>query len=290
MADHGAGGDRMTPGVAAAVLMVLASPAAAAPGAHVDGPSVACARVTSHVNPIICASADLSALDRALHNTFQTVVHQPTVNAAKLRADEANWVRRVLRTCADSACIKAAYEGRMDALRQVSQVAASPSASGETQSFPASTAVVAASQALIGASCDGIDNLAALDRTGRHPLGDFVSIPGQAPVLLRHAIVFVLGSGRGSEAFLFTRTGSSAGRCTITDFAVLPDHGSGLMSCSVDPSLTGGVGSSGVGVRLPKGGLAYWEVSETDGRLHRLPLEVLGWTKSVRCRQPEAGE
>ncbi len=286
----------MKRGVAAVILLALAtshaSSAAAAPspGARPEGPSFACAHVTSRVNRLICASPELSSLDRDLAETFRAVVNQPTVDAAQLRADEAHWVRRVLQSCVDGPCIRLAFDARISTLRRISLAAASPAARDEMQPFPAPPAVVAASRALIGRSCDGMDNLAALDRSGAHPLGDFVAAPGQTPVILPSATVFVLRSGGVSEAVLFSRPEAAGGRCTITDVAVLPDHGSLLMSCSVDPSKSGGIGSTGVGVRLSDRRLVYWEISAADGRLRRQPLEVLGWTKSVRCQQPEAGE
>lgn len=272
------------------ILWAISPAVAAPPGARQDGPSFDCARATSRVNRMICANADLSGLDRSLDETFRAVAGQPTVDADRLRADEAQWLHRTLQTCGDARCVKAAFEARIEALRRVSLRASSPAASDETEPFPAPAGVLAASRTLIGRSCEGIDNLTALDASGPRPLGDVAAAAREAPVVFPGATVFVLSVKGRRLAVLFSRPQEAGGRCRITDAVVLPERGSNLMACAVDPAQTGGARSVGVGVRGAGGRLAYWEIAATDPRFHRQPLEVMGWTTSVRCRQPETGE
>jgi len=90
---------------------------------------------------------------------------------------------------------------------------------------------------------------------------------------------------------LDTRRGS----CRMVDVVALPPRAQAgpLLQCVV-PSIDGSATplSTGIGLR-PRGQkavLAYWEVDLADGVLRRQPLGVLGWSETIRCRQPEFGE
>lgn len=92
---------------ARAVLVSMAC--AGASLAHAAGPSFDCTRVTSRVNRMICASPELSALDRQLADHYRVLLAQSGSEAAALRREQAQWLHEVRDPCRDVACIAQAY-------------------------------------------------------------------------------------------------------------------------------------------------------------------------------------
>ena len=74
-----------------------------------DGPSFNCAHVTSQVNRTICASPELSALDRQLAEHYRMLLDQSGAEAPALQREQAQWLREVRNPCPDAACIEQAY-------------------------------------------------------------------------------------------------------------------------------------------------------------------------------------
>ncbi len=267
---------------------------AALPGARADdGPSFSCARVTSTVNKLICATPALAALDRELAEMFTTVAAQPTIDRAALQAEESKWVSDLQRRCNDAACIESAYRGRIDDLRAKSAHAASPAADAETRPFPAPDPLLASARALIGKSCVGFNFLDALKPGGPDPLAGFFEPQPPSLVGARGGTVFVLQKAGVRVAFLFVAPEDANGKsCRIADLAVLPPAANtAVLECRV-PAGDGNDISHGFGLRDVKARklVAYWEIDIKNGKLVRQPLDVLGWTKTIRCNYPEMGE
>lgn len=121
--------------VAAALLSGLAATAARAE----SGPSFDCARVSSAINKMVCASPELSARDRALAEHYRALVAQPGVDAVALKRDEELWVRDVRDLCRDLACVGDAYALR-DAVLVARTRRMMASAAAARPAIPASAA------------------------------------------------------------------------------------------------------------------------------------------------------
>jgi uncharacterized protein len=258
-----------------------------------EGPSFSCAAVTSKVNKLICAKPELAALDRELAEVFRTVDAQPSTDRAALRAEEDKWLADLRARCTDVACIADAYRGRIAALRQASAQAASPAAYDETRPFPAPDALVAAARSFIGKSCAGFNYLDALKPGGPNPMSGF--FVAREAFLTREGggIVFGLEKGGSRFAFLFVSPGPDSKICRIADVVVLPAGRAAVLECRVaDQNAAAQSLSAGFGIRDEKTRkvVAYWEIDDKNGKLVRQPIEVLGWTKTMRCNHPEIGE
>ena len=59
-----------------ALLLLLGSPAAFPPARAASQPSFDCARVTSTVNRLVCATPELGALDRRLNDDFHNTLRE----------------------------------------------------------------------------------------------------------------------------------------------------------------------------------------------------------------------
>ena len=85
-----------------ALILALLAPAAVADTQA--GPSFDCARVTSNVNKLICATPSLGLLDRKLAADYAATAAQAGIDPKSLRADEDRWLRDVRNRCATAAC------------------------------------------------------------------------------------------------------------------------------------------------------------------------------------------
>jgi uncharacterized protein len=264
----------MLPLAAALVLAAPLAPWAQEP----SGPSFSCAHATSEVNKLICASADLSALDRELASVYGNMKGQPGIDMKAVQRDEDSWLKDLHNRCGDFACIRAAYESRIAVLRDQSRQAASPAAYDETRDFPAPAAALAAARAAIGKACT-VDV-----GKGAPAFAGFTAPPPNLPIVSKGATVVIRESGGTRFAFLLATP--LAGGCTVSDVAVLPpvQRGDAVLQCAIaDPP------SHGFGVRRAGGVLAGdWEVDTDLQRFDRVALGVLG--VKPRCQEPETGE
>jgi uncharacterized protein YecT (DUF1311 family) len=102
--------DTPTPRATARLLFASLAVAFAASARANEGPSFDCARATSKVNRMICASTELSELDRLLAEHYRVLLAQSGSEAPALQKEEQQWLRQVRDPCPDAACIAQAYE------------------------------------------------------------------------------------------------------------------------------------------------------------------------------------
>lgn len=92
----------------------IAGPVAAA--------SFDCGKAQSRVEKVICASAELGALDERLAAAFRAIGPEPEGNEWGRRAprvdDQRRWLREVRDRCADAPCLRAAYAARIHVLER----------------------------------------------------------------------------------------------------------------------------------------------------------------------------
>ena len=247
-----------------------------------EQPGFDCRKATSTVTKLICATPALASLDAQLNDLFNATLAQPTVDATKLKQDEADWLRQTRNACADVACLSKAYENRIAAIRAPSQHAASPAAADETQPFPAPPALLAEAKGWVGKAC--------MQGRGALPLSSgFVEHRAYLPVIARDTVVQPLFKQGVGFAFLLDTQGK---QCRVADVVALPASAVFLQCTVPADDDRGPAQSAGVGLRRmgQKSLLAYWEVSRTPLALVRQPLSVLGWAGKVRCQEPETGE
>lgn len=266
---------------AACLALAVIGPLAAR-AAEPSGPSFDCARAKGRVTKLICGSPTLSALDRRLSEHYNALQAQPATDQAALAKDEQRWLRDVRDACADEACIARAYETRDATLLARSRREASPAAAAETRTFPADPNALARAQSLVGRTCTLGDALLRDD--------GFDPVKGALPVIGPDTLVVTRRRSGADFAFLID---TRSGHCRVMDVVALPPAAQAghLMQCTV-PSDDGSATPRSVGVGLRRAGkpVTYWSVEAEAGRLVRQPLEVLGWTRAVRCQQPESGE
>jgi uncharacterized protein YecT (DUF1311 family) len=306
---------------ARAVLVSMACAGAAL--AHAAGPSFDCTRVTAHVNRMICASPQLSALDRQLADHYRVLLAQSGSDAPALQREEAQWLHEVRDPCPDVACIAQAYavwdavllarsrrlEGAAGAAGALHAPAASspglaathppakaavpapartvpssPAAAAETRPFAVEPALMADTRALLGHACAAGEDVPQS--------AGYVPVPGALPVVSNGSVVLVRRHV-GADFALLLDTRREA--CRMVDAVALPPHAQvgNLLQCVV-PAQDGSAAplSTGVGLRRPgqQAPLAYWEVDVAHGRLIRQPLGVLDWSARLRCQEPEVGD
>jgi len=299
-------------------LVLVAMACACAPLAHADGPSFDCVRVTSHVNKMICASPELSALDRQLALHYRVLLAQSGSEAPALQREEAKWLREVRDPCPDAACIEQAYavwdavlvarsrrlaaggpaSGPEPALsiapptvpatnapaRPPIPTSPSPAAAAETRPFAVEPALMADARALLGHACAPGEDVPQA--------AGFAPVPGALPVVYDGSVVLARRHVGADFAFLLDTRRDA---CRMVDVVALPPHAqvSNLLQCMV-PSGDGSATplSVGVGLRRPgqKAPVGYWEVDIAHGQFIRQPLGVLGWSDKVRCQEPEVGD
>ena len=282
------------------------------------GPSFDCARVTSHVNKTICASAELSALDRELAEHYRVLLAQSGSEAAALQREEAQWLREVRDPCPDAACIAQAYalwdavlvarsrrlaSGAGGGVAAGASTAApnvpgkiapgkvpdgppgtpSPAAAAETQPFAVDAGALADARALRGKACAPGEDVPQA--------AGFVPVPGALPVVYDGGVVLVRRHLGADFAFLLDTRRSA---CRMADVVALPPHAQvgNLLQCTVPDEGSATPLSIGVGLRRPgqKAPVAYWEVDVAHGQFIRQPLGVLDWSGKVRCQEPEVGD
>jgi hypothetical protein len=259
----------------AGILCALALPTFA------DGPAFNCARITSHVNQLVCASPELSALDRHLNVVFGNLRGQPGIDQKALADDEARWLREVRNRCGDADCLRRTYSARVSDLLGRSQQTASPAAYEETKPFPVGPSSMAQAQALIGRSCGPVPDVPNSAGFGSRP--DYIPIIGRDVIVRPHTM--------HGDLFAFL-IDTKDGGCRVGDVVALPSPkvAGAFLQCSV--ASTDGTVSTGFGVR--KAGqnapVAYWEIDSSEMKLIRQPIELLGWDNKLKCRQPEWGE
>jgi uncharacterized protein len=252
----------------AALLLPVAAPAQ---------PSFDCARVTSSVNRMVCASPALSAADRKLADDFNSMRGQGGVDTKALQTEEDDWLRNVRGRCADQACLAKAYAERDAALRDKSMRAASPVAYDETRPFPVAPDLWSAAQSLIGHDCTG-----AIAHPRRIFTG-FDTIKGWLPVLHKGRFVMTLERGETRLAFLLEEP--DVRHCRIADVVTLPAKRprEAFLQCSLQDAEAYGFGMRQDGRAKHVG---FWSIE--PGKIVREPLDVLGG--KLICNQPETGE
>jgi uncharacterized protein len=264
-----------------ALLLVLCGSAPAL----ADGPSFDCSRVTATVTKTICANPTLSALDRKLADDFNNIHAQGDIDAKALDADESKWLRDVRNRCTTTACIEKAYQDRDAALLDQSLKAASPAAYAETRPFPAAASTYAAAKSLVGASCNSRDlpNSAGFTATADY-----------RPILLGPDWE-VLPRMKDGTWFAFLFDLRKADDCRITDVVTLPgpNLADAWLSCTV-PADDGSSTPQSIGAGMRLGGkkelVGYWDVAEGQAKLMREPIDLLDWSSTMVCRQPETGD
>ncbi len=78
----------------------------------VYGASFDCAKASSHVEKQICSNAELSKLDELLSVAYAQG-NALSKNKAEFKASQRRWLIEKRNTCADTPCIKNAYEARL---------------------------------------------------------------------------------------------------------------------------------------------------------------------------------
>jgi len=95
------------------LLVVVAMPLAA------SAASFDCAKAASRVEKAICADAELSRLDEHLGRFYFAARERLAENASCVEADQRQWLRAQRNACADGACLKKAYLGRLAELAEL---------------------------------------------------------------------------------------------------------------------------------------------------------------------------
>lgn len=266
----------------ACFIMCVASVLGAIPVIAVGGvtPGFDCSKVHSEVLKTICGSPRLAELDAELNDIYTSMRGQPAFIAPAFEQEESDWLRRVRDRCTDADCLDRAYTERIAVLTERSRRAASPAAYHETRPFPAPEAVLAEARSYIGKPCnEGWDGTRGFVLPGFHRVDGFLGSMTKATAR------FVREKNETRFLFLVKLT---TGTCRFTDVAVLPSaaRANELVDCYFGeaPDISTGQGIRKVGTNSP---LAYWEVDETEGRLVRQPLGVLGVEEKIQCQAVE---
>jgi len=242
-----------------------------------EGPSFACSHATSTVNRMICASPQLSLLDKKLASDYEATLHQGGIDAKTLQSDEEQWLRNIRNRCATVRCLTEVYEARDDAILATSLKAASPAAYEDTRPFAASPAALSAARALIGTACDGAPV---------QPLPRTTQIDHFRVITARGAYIVPLNMAGEPFAFLLIASETTPSECTVRDVVALPPLAGGnrFLQCHL------GEDSHGFAMRSSAGTtLAYWSIREDLKGLQREPIHVLG-EQDLHCQEPETGE
>lgn len=72
-----------------------------------------CARAATRVEKAICADAEVSRLDELLARFYSAARDRLAENGSCLAADQRQWLREKRNACADGACLKKTYLGRL---------------------------------------------------------------------------------------------------------------------------------------------------------------------------------
>lgn len=82
-----------------------------------NGASFDCGKAGTGVEKMICADAELSELDEDMAAVYRTAL-QNEEEADSIRNEQKQWLKK-RNGCTDAACVKQAYESRIDALASV---------------------------------------------------------------------------------------------------------------------------------------------------------------------------
>jgi uncharacterized protein len=97
------------PGLATLALVLVTTSASAQ--------SFNCARATFPDEDVICERGDLSALDETLSDLYYRVLSMGGISRARLKREQARWLRRRHACGYNGACIARKYRIRIDELR-----------------------------------------------------------------------------------------------------------------------------------------------------------------------------
>ena len=229
-----------------------------------DAPSFNCRYAKTASERLVCSTPALAALDRELADIFNDTVHQGGINGRRLQQEEQAWIADVRDLCTNATCVAAAYEQRLETLRDQSLRAASPEAYAETRPFSVAAASAREARALVGHPCSYNGDVAG-----------FKAIRGFMPITFNgySARAGVMGNDR----FAFLLKLDSPSTCSVSDAVALPPAtvANAFLSCGGTD-----VPSPGVGLRLAGNPalVAYWFVDITSGKFHRQPA----WRVSCR--------
>jgi len=255
-----------------------------ASGHSAPSPAFNCARAKSNVEHLICTTPELAQLDAQLGDIFLNSSGQAGLDAKALRRDEDQWLLKVRDACSDVACLKTAYEQRIQALQDQSLQAASPAAYAETRPFHADPALWANAKSLIGKSCDSL-------QTPAPAAAGYAPIKGFLPVVANGASAHAFAKQGARFVFLFA-IGKDGSQCSISDVVVLPDPrlADALLQCN--SPLQDASAMTGIGMRLSgqKKVVAYWAIDTERQVFNRVALGVLDAENSMHCQEPETGE
>ncbi|MBS4095856.1 MAG: DUF1311 domain-containing protein [Sulfuricella sp.] len=82
-----------------------------------------CDKAKSRIEKLICADNDVSILDTDLTSYFrQALATVKDAEAAKLKIEQRRWLRGVRDKCATPACLKEAYEKRVETLGKLAGI------------------------------------------------------------------------------------------------------------------------------------------------------------------------
>jgi uncharacterized protein YecT (DUF1311 family) len=101
------------------VIAIVSAVVPPPPGASFD-----CKKAATRVEKLICADAELSALDGKLAQAYRRAV-SISPRPDSLRSDQATWLARERGACKDAPCIRKAYGARLAALAAEKEVTAS---------------------------------------------------------------------------------------------------------------------------------------------------------------------
>jgi uncharacterized protein YecT (DUF1311 family) len=92
--------------------------ASATSAAPPTGPSFSCSKATTPVERTICADPALSVLDRELAAAYRKILERNATERRQIQQQQREWVGAQRNACKDAACLRAAYQQRLQHLAQ----------------------------------------------------------------------------------------------------------------------------------------------------------------------------
>jgi len=89
-------------------------------GSLAHAASFDCAKASTTIEKTICADDQISDLDGQLSVIYKNAL-SATVDIAKLKEEQKDWIIRVRNKCEGAACLRAAYQARVDVLQSHSE-------------------------------------------------------------------------------------------------------------------------------------------------------------------------
>jgi len=130
------------------LFLLLALPACAASAASFD-----CTKATTPTEKQICSDATLSRLDEQLDDAYRSAQHRVESRTA-LRDAQRTWLATRRDACKDVACLRSAYQSRIEALLDESK------SNPTTETLELSANKAREPYTTTGAPCDGLPRLA----------------------------------------------------------------------------------------------------------------------------------